>query len=436
MKKKNKKKYTSIGGQALMEGIMMRGPRKSAMAVRRANGEILLETWATSAPTIWNKIPIIRGIVGFVGSLTSGSKTLMRSAEIAIEDEEAAEAAKAAEKAAEEKAEVAENTDENTAEIIGENEKATAEIVADEIAEVTEAEAVEAVEAVEPAEEVTEEVEEVTEATEKSEETEETAQAVEDDLPKYPNPSSEKVIIKGAGADKNDSGKKDKKKNSDMDGLTFGSVALGLVLAVALFIVLPSKCYQWLLLIPQFKDFVGDKGDMWKSIFEGVIKIIFFLGYIVICSAMEEIRRVFEYHGAEHKTIFCYEAGQELTVENVRKFKRFHPRCGTSFIVLMLLISIAIGICISAFLPELVSWYRDDSWMRYVVKLAVVPLVMGIGYELLKLCGKHDNIITRIICAPGLWMQRITTREPDDGMIECAIAALKEVIPENGEDMK
>ena len=154
------------------------------------------------------------------------------------------------------------------------------------------------------------------------------------------------------------------------------------------------------------------------------MKIAIFIAYIAFCASLPDIKRVFQYHGAEHKTIFCYENEEELTVENVRKHQRFHPRCGTSFMVIMLLLGIIAGY----FIPF------TNPFVRTVAKLLCVPLLMGIGYELIRICGKYDNLFTRIISAPGMWMQRLTTKEPDDSMIEVAISAMKEVIPENGED--
>lgn len=148
-----------------------------------------------------------------------------------------------------------------------------------------------------------------------------------------------------------------------------------------------------------------------------------FVGYMALVSRMKEIRRTFEYHGAEHKTIFCYEKGLPLTVENVRAQKRFHPRCGTSFLILMLIVSILVF--------SVVTW--DSVAIRTLLKVAMLPLVMGVGYELLKLCGRYDNWLTRIIAWPGLKLQHLTTREPDDQQIEIAIAALEPVIPENRE---
>ena len=175
---------------------------------------------------------------------------------------------------------------------------------------------------------------------------------------------------------------------------------------------------------------VSDRGVVWiyRSVFEGILKIILFLGYILIVSQMGDMKRVFMYHGAEHKTIFCYENEEELTVENVKKQIRFHPRCGTSFMVIMLIIGILIGL----FVP---AKPFGIAFLRPVIKLLLLPLSCGVGYELIKICGRHDNTFTRIISAPGLWAQRITTKEPDDKMIEVAIKAIEEVIPDDGSDI-
>ncbi|MBP0957314.1 MAG: DUF1385 domain-containing protein [Oscillospiraceae bacterium] len=164
--------------------------------------------------------------------------------------------------------------------------------------------------------------------------------------------------------------------------------------------------------------------DWSKTVSEGVIKIALLVGYMWLISHMKEIHTTFKYHGAEHKTIACYEAGLELTVENVRKQTRFHPRCGTSFIFLVVLLSIAIGM----FLP----W--DNVFARFGLQLLMLPVEASIGYELIKLAGRCDNIFTRIISAPGLWLQHITTCEPDDPQIEVAIAALKPCIPDDKND--
>lgn len=403
MAKKAKKKYTSIGGQALMEGIMMRGPEKAVMCVRRMDGSITSEEVALNKPTIWNKIPIIRGVVSFVQSMAMGTKMLMRSADLVIEDEENAAKAEAL---AAQQPEVKEE-----APAVKAAEAAPAEEAAIEASEAASSE---------PAEPVP--------APEQSEMTpEKPAAAVQSTPAKAGNTvktNEKKVDKKG----------KDKKKDSsdDMGFFTMIATVLGFGLAILLFFFLPTWVYSGLLMIlPEEAAAYLSGSAVWKSVIEGVIKMLIFFCYMLLVSQMKEIKRLFQYHGAEHKTIFCYEAGEELTVENVRKYKRFHPRCGTSFIVLMLIVGIAAGVCITAFLPE-----YDSFWIRPLIKLAFIPLTMGVGYELLKLAGKHDNIFTRIISAPGLWMQRISTKEPDDSQIECAIAAIKPVIPANGEDMQ
>ena len=156
------------------------------------------------------------------------------------------------------------------------------------------------------------------------------------------------------------------------------------------------------------------------------MKIAIFLAYLILCSKQKDIYRVFQYHGAEHKTIFCYEAGLPLTVENVRIQPRHHPRCGTSFLILVVIVSV--------FLYSVLPW--SSTSLRVVFKLLLLPLVMGISYELLKWCGRSDNIATRIIRQPGIWVQHLTVFEPDDSMIEVAIAAITPVLPENPEEGK
>ena len=191
------------------------------------------------------------------------------------------------------------------------------------------------------------------------------------------------------------------------------AVVLGVVLAAVLFIFIPTGLSS--LLKPLIGTGIG------LSLIEGLIKVIILVGYMWLCSRMPEIHRVFEYHGAEHKSIACYEAGLPLTVENVRPQRRFHPRCGTSFLFLVVFISIIVG--------SFISW--DNAVLRMVIKLLLIPVVVGISYELIKLAGRSDGLLTKIVSAPGLWLQRITTCEPDDGQIECAIAALTAVIPED-----
>ena len=191
------------------------------------------------------------------------------------------------------------------------------------------------------------------------------------------------------------------------------AVVLGVALAAVLFIFIPTGLSSLL------KPLIG--AGIGLSLIEGLIKVIILVGYMWLCSRMKEIHRVFEYHGAEHKSIACYEAGLPLTVENVRPQRRFHPRCGTSFLFLVVFISIIVG--------SFISW--DNPAIRMLLKLALIPVVVGISYELIKLAGRSDGILTRIISAPGMWLQRITTCEPDDSQIECAIAALEAVIPED-----
>ena len=356
------RKKTSIGGQALMEGIMMRGPKMTAMAVRDPEGRIVIEereTRGTERPKFC-RLPIIRGILGYIDSMTTGYKCLMRSAELAgLED-------------------VVETKSEK-----GKDDGWVR---------------------VSPIEE-TEEHEE----TVKSEETEQT------------EPKEEKKVEK----------EEEKKLPQWVMTLTMvASVVLSLVIAVGIFVMLPTFLYG---LLP-----IGDTGSaaldsLIKSAFEGVIKIALLVGYMAAISLMKDIRRTFMFHGAEHKAIFCYEAGLPLTVENIRKQRRFHPRCGTSFLILMLIVSIFTSFFIDP-ISLAVSGSVMPTALRVVVKLALIPLIVGVGYELIKLAGRHDNLLTRIISAPGMWLQHITVFEPTDDMIECAIAAVRRVIPEDGSD--
>ena len=200
--------------------------------------------------------------------------------------------------------------------------------------------------------------------------------------------------------------------------MTIASV-LGVGVAVLLFFVLPTVLFN--LLSGAFSSDISG----WRSLFEGCLRMLIFLAYIFGVSFFPDIRRTFMYHGAEHKTIACYEKEEPLTVENVRKQIRFHPRCGTSFMILILLISVVVGF----FIPF------THPITRTAVKILTIPIVMNIGFELLRLCGRYNNIITRAIAAPGIWMQRLTTKEPEDNMILAAIAAMEAVIPENSEDL-
>ncbi len=316
----NNIKKTSIGGQALIEGIMMRGPKMTAMAVRNPEGEIVLEKWETEASKKKGvrMVPFVRGIFNFIDSMRFGYKCLMRSAEIAgLEDE-----------------------------------------------------------------------------------------------PK-------KTETEGAETDEK---KKDSGSSAGMTVLMIFSVVLGVLLAIGLFVALPTFLYS---LLAKYVPFFSEDNRFLKSAFEGILKVLILIGYLAAVSLMKDIRRTFMYHGGEHKTIFCYEQGLPLTVENVRAQRRFHPRCGTSFLILMILVSILISMLIPVGIP---------TYLRVIIKLFLLPLIMGIGYELIKFAGKHDNLLTRIISAPGIWLQHLTVLEPDDSMIECAIAAMSEVIPNDESD--
>ncbi len=308
-------KYTSIGGQALIEGIMMKSVEKTAIAVRLPDKSI--DVSYLDGKSIKQKykilnIPIIRGVVGFVESMLQGYKALSISADKSgFADEES-------------------------------------------------------------------------------------------DKPKT---------------------EEQKKKDSKLLNvvMVIGAV-LGVILALGLFMYLPRLCVsgiEWL---------IGGEitSKILRSVIEQSLKMTIFVGYVMLVSLMNDIKRVYMYHGAEHKTIFCYEKGLELTVENVRKQKRFHPRCGTSFMILMILISVILSTVLQIIFPSIYA----IPWLWTVAKLLMVPLTCGIGFEVLKFCGRFDNIITRIISAPGLWLQRVTTKEPTDDMIEIAIAALKACEPE------
>ena len=230
-----------------------------------------------------------------------------------------------------------------------------------------------------------------------------------------------KTINKSTEVLELDDDKKDEKKSSGglSAVLMIFSMLIGIGLAVLLFMWLPGTLTSLL------ERFTGELNRYLKAAIEGVLKIIIFISYMLIVSLMKDIRRVFEYHGAEHKSIACYEAGMELTPENAKKCTRFHPRCGTSFMFVMLIIGIFTGMLIPV-------W--DNMLLRAAIKLAILPLVVGIGYEFIMFAGKHDNFFTKFFSAPGIWMQRITTREPDEKQLAIAICAIKSSMPEEFPD--
>ena len=297
---------TSIGGQALMEGILMRGPFKQAIVCRTKDG--LVETIEDIHP-IKEKypilgLPILRGAVALFTSLANGMKALTYSAELLPEDMQ--------------------------------------------------------------------------------EEPDKLDQWIMDH---FSGETAQKLIMGTA-------------------------MVLGVGLAMLLFVFLPTFLAG---LIPAIhENFYA------RTLVEGIAKLVIFFVYMALCAKMPEIARVFAYHGAEHKTIFCYEAGLELTVENVRPQSRLHPRCGTSFMFVVIIVSILAG-----------SFIRvSNTWARMGIKLLMLPLIIGITYEINRWVGAHDNLLSRFLSWPGKQIQRITTNEPDDGMIECAIRALELVIPE------
>ena len=309
---------TSIGGQALIEGILMRGPEKQAIVVRDQEGNLVekveeLRLIKDRYPILG--VPLVRGTVNFLDSMVKGVKALMYSADFYPEEE--------------------------------------------------------------------------------------AAQPSKFDLWLEKHLSSKKlesVIVTLA-------------------------VVMGVGLSVFLFMVLPTFLTGGILhFFPGF--------PMWgRNVVEGLLKIVVFLLYLIVCSRQRDIYRVFQYHGAEHKTIFCYEAGLPLTVENVRVQPRHHPRCGTSFLFVVIFVSILFSSVVFGI------WPITNVWLRTLAHLLLLPLVVGVTYEFNRWVGRHDNPVTRVLTAPGMWLQNFTTNEPDDSMIQCAIRSLELVLPdEQGKD--
>ncbi|MCI8359855.1 MAG: DUF1385 domain-containing protein [Clostridiales bacterium] len=374
-------KRTTIGGQALIEAVMMKGPEKTAIAVRLPDGGLSVEYMEERR---WNqrnrllRLPLIRGAVGLVESLVSGYKAMMYAAEKSgfadMEDEEERE--KQAEKARKKAERLAKKAGKK-----GGKEDGSSVPPPDPAA----------------------------------------AQPPDDGEKTVPPDEAADMANDTAPAQEGE--KKDKGESALMAGVMGVASVLGVCLALFLFMWLPSFLFN------QLNRLTGETISNWRSIFEGLLKMAIFVCYLAAVSLMKDIRRVFMYHGAEHKTIFCYEAGDELTVENVRRQKRFHPRCGTSFMILMLIVSILISAALSIGLPVLTRY--TAVWVA--VKILILPLICGLGYELIRFCGRHDNLLTKIISAPGMWLQRLTTKEPEDDMIEIAIASLKAVLPADPE---
>ena len=291
---------TMIGGQALIEGIMMMGPDKKSMVARRSDGELEVKTEPRRVlkdkyPIVG--LPLIRGVVSFGSSMYNGVQALMWSAEVSEED-------------------------------------------ADQEA------------------------------------------------------GSQRVS----------------------GWVITLAMVLGLGMSILLFFFLPTLLGGF---VRRFTDSM-----LWRNLAESCLKIVIFLLYLAVCSRMKDMRRVFSYHGAEHKTIFCYEAGLPLTVENVRKQPRHHPRCGTSFLFVVIIVSILVSTVVFAIRPV------HNALLRFVIHLVLLPLIVGVSYEFNRWVGRSDGVLARVLRAPGLWLQNFTTFEPDDSMIRVGIKAFTEVLPE------
>lgn len=297
---------TSIGGQAVMEGIMMRGPERSAVAVRIPDGRIHMRTTPNKKLGKWSKVPLLRGVVSFVTSLVQGTGTLMYSADVLEE-----------------------------------------------------------------------------------------YWPTEDG---YEQDKFEKWLNERFG----------EKKTWNM--MVYLSVAFAIVFSIGIFILLPTA-------IVDLAERMTENAVV-LNLIEGLVRIILFVIYVVLISRMEDIRRVFQYHGAEHKTIHCFEKGLELTPENAQTYYTLHPRCGTSFLVFVMVISLI--------LFSLLGW--PNLFWRITSRLLLIPVVAGLSYEVLRWAGRSDNWLVRMLSIPGLYMQKLTTEEPDTEQLEVAIAAMRAVM--------
>ncbi|MCR5717703.1 MAG: DUF1385 domain-containing protein [Oscillospiraceae bacterium] len=314
---------SKIGGQALIEGVMMKGAYKGAMACRLPDGTIDIETWDIKGNVgkdrpWYKKIPLIRGVYAFINSMIDGYKCLMKSAE--------------------------------------------KQMVEDENGEIKEEE----------------------------------------------KPSKLELWLEAHFTEKT------------VETIMLIFTVASMVIALGMFLFLP----KWI--VGGILKLAGLENRILQSFLEGIIKIVIFVGYMAVTGMNKDIRRTYEYHGAEHKTIACFEAGLPLTVENVQKQVRLHPRCGTSFIFLTLFISILV----MCFVPFTVPW------QRFLCSFALLPVTVGCSFEAIQFAGRSDSAFAKALSYPGMQLQRITTKEPDASQIECAIAAMKPCIPENLEDDK
>lgn len=303
---------TSIGGQAIMEGIMMRGPKRTAIAIRLPNGKIHMKTQPTPKGNIWGRIPLIRGVVNFVASLVYGTQVLMYSADV-----------------------------------------------------------------------------------------------LEQNYPEdYEKDKFDIWIEEKVG------------KEKAWNILLAFSVVLSLAMSIGIFMLLPTAVVDWCGKLTQ--------NVIVLNLIEGVVRILIFILYVWAIQFMKDIKTVFQYHGAEHKTIHCFENGLELTPENAQTFYTLHPRCGTSFLMFVMVIAIIVHV--------FMGW--PNVWMRVLLRLAALPVIAGISYELLKWAGRSNNIIVEILSLPGIYLQKLTTKVPTNEQLEVAIAAMKAVIPMSEEDEK
>ena len=303
---------TSIGGQAIMEGIMMRGPRRTAIAVRLPDGRIHMKTQPTPDYGVWSKIPLVRGVVSFVASLVFGTQVLMYSADV-----------------------------------------------------------------------------------------------LEEYLPEEETEQPGKFetwVENKLGKDK------------AWNILLWVSVVLALIFSIGIFMLLPTA------IVGVFAKLTDN--IIILNLIEGIVRIAIFIGYVALIPLMDDINTVFQYHGAEHKTIHCFENGLELTPENAQQFYTLHPRCGTSFLMFVMIIAIIVHV--------FMGW--PNVWMRVGLRLLALPLIAGISYELLKWAGRSNNKVVEFLSLPGIYLQKLTTREPNDQQLEVAIAAMKAVIPLDDEE--
>lgn len=306
------KKKTTIGGQAIIEGIVMKGPQKTCTVVRKANGELVIKEEDAHKPGAFWKLPILRGAYGLFMAMKDGIQAINYSATF-FEDEE----------------------------------------------------------------------------------------------PDVPPSKFEQWLERKLGSE-------------GLEKAILGiSTVIGIALPVGLFLLLPSF----------LGGFVPESwGVLARNVLEGLVRIVLFLAFMWSVSHMKDIRRTFEYHGAEHKTIFCYEAGEELTVENVRKQKRFHPRCGTSFMFVLIIIATIVSSIVFSLVEV------TNPFLRMLAHLILLPLVVGISYEFNRYAGRSESLLSRVLRWPGLMIQRLTVFEPDDAMIEVAITGMQAVIPDDDSD--